>query len=168
MLSLVQQNKAKLYLTQFTFSLFLFVVIVTNFLFLHREVYVGLYGFSFMEAGMNVMTLFRERGWTSIITDSLVDTALFMISACVGAIVALFMSVYAAAIQASNILLLAFVGFIIGYSLCATLLSIVSSAVNTVIVCYAEAPNEFQSNHPQLATTMKDAWRKAYPDEFRY
>ena len=47
-------------------------------------VYVGLYGFSFMEAGHSVMTLFRNRGWTTIITDIMVDTVLFMVSLGVG------------------------------------------------------------------------------------
>ena len=49
-------------------------------------VYVALYGYSFIEAGKNVMTLFRERGWTSIITDMLVDGVLAMVSLAVGAI----------------------------------------------------------------------------------
>ena len=60
------------------------------------------------------------------------------------------------------------VGFILGFALCATLFSVVSSAVNTVIVCYAEAPNEFQQNHPQLSEEMRAAWRQAWPNEFRY
>lgn len=60
------------------------------------------------------------------------------------------------------------IGFIIGVVLCATLFSIVSSAVNTVIVCYAEAPQEFQNNHPELSEKMRAAWRQAWPNEFRY
>ena len=51
-------------------------------------VFVGLYGYSFMEAGMNVMTLFRNRGWTAIITDILVDTVLLMVSLGVGILTA--------------------------------------------------------------------------------
>lgn len=47
-------------------------------------VFVGLYGFSFMEAGSNVMTLFRSRGWTAIIADMLVDSVLTMVSVGVG------------------------------------------------------------------------------------
>jgi hypothetical protein len=47
-------------------------------------VYVGLYGYTFMEAGMNVMKLFRSRGWTAIIADMLVDTVLLMVSLGVG------------------------------------------------------------------------------------
>lgn len=47
-------------------------------------VYVGIYGYSFMQAGSSVMTLFRSRGWTAIIADVLVDTVLFMVSIGVG------------------------------------------------------------------------------------
>jgi len=47
-------------------------------------VYVGLYGYSFMDAGKNVMTLFRSRGWTTIITDNLIDNVLAMVSVGVG------------------------------------------------------------------------------------
>lgn len=47
-------------------------------------VYVGLYGYSFMTAGTNVMTLFRSRGWTTIITDNLIDNVLTMVSVGVG------------------------------------------------------------------------------------
>jgi hypothetical protein len=52
--------------------------------------------------------------------------------------------------------------------MCSTLFSLVSSAVNTVIVCYAEAPAEFQQNHPQLSEQMRISWRQAYPVECHY
>ena len=44
-------------------------------------------------------------------------------------------------------------------------MSVVSSAVNTVIVCFAEAPNEFQMNHPELSNEMRAGWRQAWPEE---
>jgi hypothetical protein len=44
-------------------------------------------------------------------------------------------------------------------------MSVVASAVNTVIVCFAEAPREFEENHPQLSMEMRSAWRQAWPDE---
>lgn len=65
-------------------------------------VFVALYGYSFMEAGKNVMTLFRERGWTSIITDMLTDGALVMCSLAVGAITGLIAAIVA---QGSNLYL---------------------------------------------------------------
>ena len=134
-------------------------------------VYVGLYGFSFMEAGSNVMTLFRSRGWTAIITDFMVDTVLFMVSIGVGVLTGILAVFAAAALQMNDAAMLGssfLLGLLIGYGMCATLFSVVSSAVNTVIVCYAEAPNEFQMNHPELSTRMRDAWRQAWPVEFNY
>ena len=65
-------------------------------------VFVALYGYSFMEAGKNVMTLFRARGWTSIITDMLTDGALVICSLAIGAITGLIAVIV---VQASNIYL---------------------------------------------------------------
>jgi hypothetical protein len=136
-----------------------------------RAVYVGLYGFSFMEAGTGVMDLFRARGWTSIITDYMVDTVLFMVSLGVGVMTGILAVMVGAFMQLSdgaNLGMSFLIGFIVGYGMCATLFSVVSSAVNTVIVCYAEAPNEFQANHPMLSERMRLTWKQAWGDEFQY
>jgi hypothetical protein len=45
-------------------------------------------------------------------------------------------------------------------------MSVVASAVDTVVVCFAESPNEFQTNYPQLSEQMVQAWRRTYPHEF--
>jgi len=42
-------------------------------------------------------------------------------------------------------------------------LGVVASATDTVIVCFAESPNEFQANHPELSQHMLEAWRQMYP-----
>jgi Plasma-membrane choline transporter len=135
-------------------------------------VYVGLYGFSFMEAGSNVMTLFRSRGWSVIVADMMVDTVLFFVGVGVGVLTALFTALIGYLVNsqtdAGTLNVIAFTGFLFGYSMSMTLFSIVSSAVNTVIVCYAEAPSEFQINHPQLSDRMRNAWQQAYPSEFGY
>mmetsp|Transcript_21216 Transcript_21216/g.27400 ORF Transcript_21216/g.27400 Transcript_21216/m.27400 type:complete len:502 (-) Transcript_21216:1243-2748(-) len=135
-------------------------------------VYVGLYGFSFMDAGKNAMQLFISRGWTAIITDTMLDTVLFMVSLGVALIIGvLSMAIGATLVNNpdSNTMGAAFIlGLLIGYGICATLFSIVSSAVNTVIVCYAESPNEFQANHPVLSENMRQSWRQAWPNDFSY
>jgi hypothetical protein len=56
-------------------------------------------------------------------------------------------------------------GSLIGYVVASIMMELFSSAVNAVIVCFAEAPGEFQRHHPALCREMVDAWRKAYPDE---
>jgi hypothetical protein len=47
-------------------------------------VYVGLYGYSYLDAGRNVVTLFQHKGWTTIITDDLADNVLTMVSLGIG------------------------------------------------------------------------------------
>jgi hypothetical protein len=47
-------------------------------------IYVGLYGYSYVEAGKNVLSLFCYRGWTTIILDSLVSCVLGMMGFCIG------------------------------------------------------------------------------------
>jgi hypothetical protein len=135
-------------------------------------VFVGLYGYSFMEAGKNVMTLFKSKGWTVIIADMLVDSVLTMVAIGVGVLTGIIgiFAAQAAGIDLSQGKVAApfFLGFLFGFALSATLFSVVSSAVNTVIVCYAEAPAEFQQNHPKLSEEMRAAWKQAWPNEFQY
>ena len=45
-----------------------------------------------------------------------------------------------------------------------TVMSIIDSAVNTIIVCFAEAPQEFERNHGVHSREMREGWRKVYPE----
>jgi len=137
-------------------------------------VFVGLYGYPFVEAGENVMMLLQSRGWTAIITNNLAQGVLGLVSVAIGLIMGLVAMaianmrgmVFGDEVGASAAAF--FVSFITGAVLAFTLLTLVSSAVNTVIVCYAEAPREFELNHPKLSQDMLSAWREAWPEEFRY
>lgn len=136
-------------------------------------VYVGLYGYSYLDAGKNVISLFQNKGWTTIITDDLADNVLFMMSAVIGLLTGIVGLIVAnldqnifANLNADNPGSVGFiVGFLIGFVLASILMSVVGSAVNTVIVCFAEAPREFEVNHPQLSMDMRSAWRQAWPSE---
>jgi hypothetical protein len=55
--------------------------------------------------------------------------------------------------------------FIVGVSMAIILMGVVSSAVDTVIVSFAEAPGEFESNHPALSQNMIQRYRLVYPNE---
>jgi len=133
-------------------------------------IYVGIYGYGFIEASKSVIQLFQARGWTSIIADLLIDTVLLMVSICVGVITGIIGAIVGSVMhQSGTIIGGAFIiGMIIGFVLCSTLFGLISSAVNTVIVCFAEAPADFQHNHPVLSSQMIVTWRDAYPNEFRY
>jgi hypothetical protein len=55
---------------------------------------------------------------------------------------------------------------VLGMMSCNILLGVVISAVNTIVVCFAESPNELLRNHPpELYRRLVEAWRTAYPQE---
>merc|ERR1711957_361806 len=56
--------------------------------------------------------------------------------------------------------------FLISFVVIYVMFGVVDGALNTVIVCYAEAPNEFQQNHPLLSEEMREAWVKVHPELF--
>lgn len=132
--------------------------------------YVGLYGYGYLEAGKNVMALFRNRGWEAIITDDLVENVIFLLSLIVGLImggVALGFESYTdwfIEFEGGSKLVAFFLGLIVGLVLCSIMLNTVGSGVNAVIVLFAEAPAEFETNYPELSQKMRVAWSEAYPE----
>ena len=56
-----------------------------------------------------------------------------------------------------------FLGFIVGLAICSILLSTIASAVNTVIVMFADAPADLQANYPDLSQKMRETWSQIYP-----
>jgi len=135
-------------------------------------VYVGLYGYGYIEAGKNVISLFKARGWTTVITEDLGSRAIsflaFILSLLVGCVGFIVLAVFKDYNYYDG-----FPGWaayltcwIISYIVILVMFGVVDSALNTVIVCYAEAPNEFQTNHHELSEEMREAWLKVYPDLF--
>jgi hypothetical protein len=125
-------------------------------------VFVGLYGYPFIEAGENVMMLLQSRGWTAIITNNLAQGVLGLVSVAIGLIMGL------VAMAIANMRGMVF-GDEVGASAAAFFVSFITGALSIpVIVCYAEAPREFELNHPKLSQDMLSAWREAWPEEFRY
>lgn len=143
-------------------------------------IYVGLYGYGYIEAGKNVMTLFRNRGWEAIIADDLVGNVFFILSLCVGGLCSA--AGYGIGIKSpegwfenspaesafgtseADSAVCAFLGFLAGLVLSSILYSSIASAVNTVLVCFAEGPAEFEANHPELSRKMRETWLAFYPD----
>ncbi len=39
------------------------------------------------------------------------------------------------------------------------LFSVVTATLNTLVVCQAESPAEFKTNHPELSEKMDGAWK---------
>ena len=132
-------------------------------------IYAAIHGTDFLTAGRTVMDIFKERGWKIIVTDMITDIILFMVAVGVALLVGILTVIIGQQLEMQQMGTLggAFgAGLLLGYSMCAVLFSVVSSAVNTVIVCYAEAPNEFEANHPVLSEYMRDAWNRAWPVQY--
>jgi len=151
--------------------------------------YVGLYGFDYISSGKKAMELFQARGWTTIITDNLVHRSLALVSVVIGALSGIICMLVAKATgwtttifgsvtgevggggDSSSLLsvsddgIVFFICFLIGVTMAFILLSVVLSAVDTVIVAFAEAPAEFNTNHPALYNNMIQKWRLVFPDE---
>eukprot|EP00567_Pseudictyota_dubia_P016413 CAMPEP_0197443478 /NCGR_PEP_ID=MMETSP1175-20131217/9210_1 /TAXON_ID=1003142 /ORGANISM="Triceratium dubium, Strain CCMP147" /LENGTH=487 /DNA_ID=CAMNT_0042974113 /DNA_START=178 /DNA_END=1638 /DNA_ORIENTATION=+ len=128
-------------------------------------IYVGLYGYKYVEAGKNVMTLLRQRGWTTIITDDLVSNTLSLIcvvlaalTGCAGLILNAAVGSWLEGLGDNSSGFAFMVAFVIGLFISSVMMGVVDSAVNTVIVCFAEAPAEGQANHPVLSEEMVGAW----------
>jgi hypothetical protein len=47
-------------------------------------IYVGLYGYGYIQAGKAVMDLFKARGWSTIISDNLVNRLLGIVILLIG------------------------------------------------------------------------------------
>ena len=131
--------------------------------------FTGVYGFGYIEAGKNVMQLFRDRGWEAIIADDLVGGAIFMLCCVLGLIIGVVGVVYASINSefktlAQDSLGAAFgIGFVAGLFVASVILHTVASGVNTVIVMFADAPQEFNQNHPELSRKMRETWTQFYP-----
>jgi hypothetical protein len=131
-------------------------------------IYVGLYGMPYLKAGKSVFELFQNRGWDAIIADDLIGNTLFLVSFVVGLIVgaiAVVLEVASGLLDdiGGNKLLIAFIlGLVIGLMITSILMSVVASSVNAVIVLFAEAPTEFQENHPDLSGKMREIWSQVY------
>ena len=129
-------------------------------------VYVGLYGYSYFKAGKNVLTLFRNKGWTTIISDSLIHRLLFLMTVCVGLVNALIATILSLGADGVVVAGNAFIGLVFGVIMSSLVFGVLHSAIDSVIVLYAEAPAEFQTNHPYLSQEMDEAWAQAWPDIF--
>mmetsp|Transcript_4099 Transcript_4099/g.9223 ORF Transcript_4099/g.9223 Transcript_4099/m.9223 type:complete len:559 (-) Transcript_4099:534-2210(-) len=139
--------------------------------------YIGLYGFDYVSSGKKAMELFQARGWTTIVTDNLIYRSLLLVAIVAGGISAFLGVLLAKATgwasttslgentntnsDGTVFLLL----FLIGVSMSYILMKVVLSAVDTVIVAFAEAPAEFNTHHPALYNNMIQKWRLVFPDE---
>lgn len=137
--------------------------------------FVGIHGDSYLASGRSVISLFKQRGWVSIINDALADIVMVVMKVSVSLLSGLMgwwlvnhdddIFVGIGIPEDKDDVVGFVVGTLIGYILSSIMMELVGSAVSAVIVCFAEAPDVFNQNYKQLSEEMLDAWKKAYPDE---
>ena len=118
------------------------------------------------------MILFKQKGWSVIISDNLISNVLSLfcliigsLTGCVGLIMNEINPSWFDGFGDAAIGVAFGFSFLVGIVISAILLSVVDSSVNTVLVCFAEAPQEFEENHSRLSFEMRAAWRKVYPED---
>jgi len=124
-------------------------------------IYVGMYGYSFFDAGKQANRLFEKRGWTEIVDNDLLNNLLTIVSLVIGGTCGWIAIVVESSDRPA---LVSFcIGSVIGVTLSNILFSIITSSVNTVLCCFAGNPVEFRNNHPECSHVMREAWRESWP-----
>lgn len=52
------------------------------------------------------------------------------------------------------------IGFLVGFMFSSVMLSIVTAATNTIVVCLAESPAAFKINHPDESKRLESVWKE--------
>merc|ERR1719506_962041 len=116
------------------------------------------------------MNLFKNRGWTALITDQLVGNVIGIMVLLIGLLCG-GIGYLAWVISPDSFVrddsgaqwVLFVVGCLLGWCVSAILLQTVMSVTDAVFVCFADAPRELAVHHPELAAELNDAWRKFHP-----
>lgn len=122
--------------------------------------YVAIYGDGFIEASRSVATLFNQKGWTALVNDDIIDSMLFCCNMSVGVICMSVGYLYGSGVglENSNRTLLSAFGLVGGGMMSMVVSRIMSSAVATVFVCFAEDHSALEVTHPEEYKMLSDAW----------
>eukprot|EP00568_Trieres_chinensis_P004888 CAMPEP_0183291498 /NCGR_PEP_ID=MMETSP0160_2-20130417/893_1 /TAXON_ID=2839 ORGANISM="Odontella Sinensis, Strain Grunow 1884" /NCGR_SAMPLE_ID=MMETSP0160_2 /ASSEMBLY_ACC=CAM_ASM_000250 /LENGTH=543 /DNA_ID=CAMNT_0025452313 /DNA_START=74 /DNA_END=1705 /DNA_ORIENTATION=+ len=141
-------------------------------------VFVGVYGYGYVESGKKVMELFKARGFTAIITNDLVGYVLrftamvvAILTGLMGVALEAWTKTYSAAggsflfgqVEGAGVWAF-FVAFLVGLFVSSVMTNAIVGAVNAIIVCYADAPGKLEENHRELTHRMATAWVSAFPE----
>lgn len=101
----------------------------------------------------------------SVVNDDLIPNVLLMASIVIGGSTGTFgvlleeVDGYTFTSLHKPIFIAFLIGGAFGYVMSSILLlGVVGSAVNTILVCFAAGPFEFDKNHPRLSREMRDMW----------
>ena len=112
-------------------------------------VYVALYGLDFMSAGKATTELFKARGVSALVNDTLIEGVLTLGTMIVGLLCALVGWLYGRewGLSQANIAILGVSGAFIGVALAGVVAGLVESSVCTTFVLFAEDPQSLEISH---------------------
>ena len=136
--------------------------------------YIGMFHYNFLDAGYGATELFAMRGWSTIVSDDLVPNVFFLTSLMISGMTGCCcyalsqwegLRVTPGDTEDEAPGILTFVeGAVIGWVMSSIIFSVISSAVNAVLVCFASSPVDLEENHPELSKQMRSAWREVWPN----
>jgi len=134
--------------------------------------YVGIYGYSYLNAGAEVLDLFNERGWTAIVSDALVENVLWVAATAIAILTGLIGVNISKDDEEFNDLsgslsIAFFMGCAVGYAMATTMFDVVSAGATSVLILFAEDDDILRQYHRDEFDRLDDAWRRIYPDEYQ-
>lgn len=132
--------------------------------------YIGMFHYGFLDAGKKATDVFAARGWTTIVSDDLVSNVFFLTSLMIGGLTGCF-AYLLSSVEGLRVVptvdepgLATFVvGVVVGLVLPSIVFSVIISAVDAVLVCFASSPFVLEDNHPQLSFQMRESWSEVWP-----
>lgn len=129
-------------------------------------VFIGVWGYPYSEAAHLALELFEAKGWQVVLNDYLIGNVLFLgslliggLTACLGVFIThLYPSEFAGLPDPATFI--AITGFFLGFGGCLVLINVLSSAVDTIFVCFAADPGALQRHRPAEYEHLKHAWQR--------
>lgn len=123
-------------------------------------------GDNFKTAGRSTHALFKRRGWSSLVTDTVCATALLYACVAVAVVVGIVAFFLASAFGCRgwrSVVVVA--STTTAYMMTSAVTSILDAGVLTVMVCFAEDPLPCQLHHPEDFSRLVAAWKDSYGPE---
>jgi hypothetical protein len=130
-------------------------------------VLVALYGHTFVDSARGVKGLMSNKFWELLINDSLLSAVFFMGSMMSGAVAGVVGGIWAHSVSIEAAGGIAVLAFVIGFVLSSLFMIVLSSAVATTYVVWAEDPAAMLRNRPEHYNRIAAAAQGKYPAEYQ-
>lgn len=125
-------------------------------------VYVALNGTSFVKSGQQVVALFKQRGYSSLMADTLINMSLMIMTVLVAVLCGLACGVVTMVFVDSELFTLgAVAGFGFGFAIASNFTEVAVASSVTVLVAFVAKSEALRADLPVEHAEMVNAWRAA-------